>query len=212
MKRTYLLGFVATALLPLSATSQNAFINGNFEDENTGFETDYRFRPNSIESDRTYTLTTDPSKNHKAADSFGDHTTGSGLMMAINGSWHEGHTLWAQTVSVAPNTDYTFSLWLASWTQGGVDHGAHLEVSINGNVIGDTIAPFDTGTWEEFASTWNSGSTTSAEARILNLNFDEHSLNDFAIDDVSLTPVPEPSGLALFGIAVLVGWRRFARA
>lgn len=206
------LSLLAVVLIPTISFSQNLLVNGDFESGNISFHTEYAYK-DEIWNQQEYTITFDPSTNHnpETAASFGDHTTGSGLMMAVNGAFVADVTLWAQTAVVSPNTDYAFSLWLASWTQGGADHGGHLEVSINGAVIGDVIAPFDTGVWEQFTATWNSGHATSADVRIVDLNIESNSLNDFAMDDISLTQIPEPSAFALVGLTLLLSFTRFAR-
>jgi hypothetical protein len=60
-------------------------INGSFEAGNTGFTSEFANSPD-IEQPRTYAITTDPASVHSLAASYGDHTTGSGFMMAVNGT------------------------------------------------------------------------------------------------------------------------------
>jgi gliding motility-associated-like protein len=106
-------------------------------------------------------------------------------MLVVNGAQVVDQSVWCQTVTVTPNTDYAFSAWLASAVSG---NPAELVFTINGVTIGDPLlAPWGTGQWLNFYSVWNSGSSTTATICISNQNtFD--SGNDFALDDISFAP------------------------
>ena len=62
--------------------------NGDFSAGNTGFTSSYTYvtGPGSLVPEGVYTITTDPHLEHPGAVSFGDHTTGTGEMMAVNGA------------------------------------------------------------------------------------------------------------------------------
>jgi hypothetical protein len=122
--------------------------------------------------------------------------------------------VWLETVSVTPNTNYTFSFF-------GVD--------VNADRVSDaTLMPFfrstdvtegsalDTnGTWQMSSFTWNSGSGTSVMIDLIDLNRDS-ALNDFAIGDLSFAAtagaVPEISTwvamLIGFGAVGFLGYRK----
>jgi hypothetical protein len=73
-----------------------------------------------------------------------DHSSGTGLMLALNGSSVATDILWRQIVSANMNTTYTFSGWGASWglSGGNTDPSpANLRISINDLALGDRVLP-----------------------------------------------------------------------
>src|SRR6186997_955164 len=78
----------------------NLIVNGDFEAGNTGFTTSYIYTPADIYNTGTYDVLTNPRNAHKYATSYGDHTSGGGKMMALNGSTVAGSIAWSQTVAV----------------------------------------------------------------------------------------------------------------
>src|SRR5688500_7721593 len=76
----------------------NLIYNGDFELGNKGFLMDYTFSPGDIRREGTYDLSTDPRRSHEAAASYGDHTSGAGLMMVVNGATKPDQVVWSQTV------------------------------------------------------------------------------------------------------------------
>jgi hypothetical protein len=165
-------------------------INGNFEAGNIGFSTDYHYSPNSILGFEQYAITSNPRLVHNQATSFGDHTSGSGLMMAVNGPFSSNNlTVWAQTVSVQANTTYSFSAWVSSWTNYPPESNALLDFSINGRSLGTFRAPSPGGIWKEFCTHWDSRSDTTASIRIVVLNPGQFIANDFALDDLSFIAI-----------------------
>ncbi len=135
-------------------------------------------------------------------------------MLVANGSINSGTAVWFETVSVTPNTNYTFSFF-------GVD--------VNADRFSDaTLIPFfrgtdvtegsslDTnGTWQMSSFTWNSGSATSVVITLIDANADS-AFNDFAVGDLSFAAtagaVPETSTWVtmLIGFAGvgLLGYRK----
>ena len=200
-----------TALLAcLSAEGSNLLFNGDFELGNTGFGSDYTYlSTQSFLDNGHYAIGTNPSLYHWAAASFGDHTTGSGLMMMVNGSGPEAGAVWRYDVSVSPNTDYDFSAYATSWTgppaNSDLDLGT-LGFSINGQSVGRLVAP--RATWTPFSTTWNSGSSTTATLRIAEAGAGGAGGYDFALDDISITPaaVPEPSTCCSLAAGLAIGY------
>ncbi|MFI5195788.1 MAG: gliding motility-associated C-terminal domain-containing protein [Chitinophagales bacterium] len=174
-----------------SLTPYNLVYNGDFSLGNTGFTSTYTYvsGPSSLVPEGTYAITTNPILDHPGAVSFGDHTTGTGNMMAINGA-STATSVWCQTIPVTPNTDYTFSAWVANWSTADVGPGVPiLQFMINGVLLGTpdaiTSAP---GVWVNFYATWNSGASTTATICI----YDECTAlngNDFALDDISFQQI-----------------------
>lgn len=170
-------------------TSGELVVNGDFSTGATGFTSDYvpgfGGTYGLLSAAGTYAVSTNPQLTHVNFQSFGDHTTGNGNMLVVNGADVLGQNVWCQTVAVTPNTDYAFSAWLASAVSGSP---AELVFTINGATIGTPLlAPWATGQWVNFYSVWNSGANTSATICITNQN-SQDSGNDFALDDISFAP------------------------
>jgi hypothetical protein len=160
-------------------------VNGNFSAGNTGFSSTYGYTTTNLVPEGVYAVVTDPNPLHPAFHGI-DHTTGTGNFMAINGSVNPGRQIWCQTVPVNPNTDYSFSTWIATLV---ANSPAVLEFTINGQLLGTAItAPASLNTWEQFFNVWNSGSATSAQICIVNTNTAAGG-NDFGLDDISFTSV-----------------------
>jgi gliding motility-associated-like protein len=163
----------------------NLIENGDFEMGDLLFTSDYSYGTGGtwgiLSFAGTYAIDVDPINTHTNFASCGDHSSGSGNMMVVNGSETENSIIWSQTVDVAENTNYQFSTWLMSVVSS---NPAQLQFSINGVNFGETFSPgITTCVWQQFAEVWNSGSNTSAVISIVNQNTQE-SGNDFAIDDV----------------------------
>ena len=109
-------------------------------------------------------------------------------MLMVNGGSAAHQVVWGQTVAVRPGADYSFSLWVASWSNISP---AMLEVRVNGKAIGEIVAPQNAGQWKELRVSWSAREATTAVVEIFDMN-NEVSGNDFAIDDISLRgPAPE---------------------
>ena len=196
---------IAVAGLAMASTARaNLIVNGDFEAGNTDFSSDYVF--GSLQDGATvYSIVTDPATDHNQATPYGDHTTGAGLMMAVNGCCEPAvlpiPIVWTQSVAVDPNTDYIFSMFVSSWFPS---NPAQLEVSTAElGLLGTTIAPSSAGIWQEFQVMFNSGANSLLTLNITDIFVLETGAgNDFALDDISLVAVPEPTTLALFGIGL----------
>ncbi len=167
------------------ATTSNLIVNGDFSAGNTGFTSQYLYSPGNLSSDTSYDIGTDPQTDNPSGLSFGDHTTGSGLMMLVNGATNSGVILWAETVNVTPNQTYSLCAWMAQWA--APRPFSTMEFLINGVQAGSDFTNTAAGTWQQFSSIWNSGSATQAAITIVDLNLD-YSGNDFALDDISFGP------------------------
>ena len=189
----------------LSPALGAAVVNGDFESGDTGFMTDY-MTGDCLNLLQCYGVATSPNNvNHNYA-SFGDHTTGTGMMMVVNGAETADQTVWQQTVSVTANTAYEFSAWIAS---AYFLSPAGLEFSVNGSLVGSMTAPLPTGTWQQAVFAWNSGAATTAVLRIVDANLD-YTGNDFVLDDIGFSQVvPIPAAAWLFlSAAGLLGCAR----
>jgi gliding motility-associated-like protein len=104
--------------------------------------------------------------------------------MIVNGATIAGQSVWCQTISVMPNTEYFFSTWVTSI---GASNPAILQFSVNGQPLAN---PFNVSgaacSWNQFSETWNSGSSNTATICIVNQNTIAGG-NDFGLDDISFT-------------------------
>src|SRR5262245_60996975 len=110
---------VCVALLLLAVEASAEFVtNGTFEAGNTGFTSAYTYSPGDLVPAGVYDVVTDPARsrfNDPSTASYKDHTTGAGLMLAVNSTLEGDQSIWAQTVPVTPDSDYEFALWVSSW-------------------------------------------------------------------------------------------------
>ncbi len=165
--------------------SCNVIVNGDFSQGNTGFSTAYNYSPN-LYPEGNYYIGTNPHNYHANFANCGDHTTGSGNMMIVNGNRTPNQPVWCQDIHVNPNTDYIFSTWITSVHPA---NPAVLQFSINGVLLGSPFAATSTVCqWNEFYEVWNSGSNTSITICIVNQNTIANG-NDFAIDDIYFAPL-----------------------
>ena len=178
--------------------------NGDFNQRNRGFTSDYAYVAGfavggyssgtglfpegkySVVPNRTDTNVT---KMHPAFKGVG-HNKGlaagenDDFYMAINGSSTLGQVVWSQTVEVLPNTNYNFATWIASINLGNL---SRLRFQINGVALGaEIVAPNSLNTWSPFFTVWNSGIASQAVIKIINNNL-ILSGNDFGLDDISFS-------------------------
>jgi hypothetical protein len=196
------IGLIAFALLVETASAQNLVVNGDFEHGNQGFTTDYAL--GDVSGPGTYNIAPNPSSAPGAYGDWcncGDHTSGSGMMMIVNGATNVGAPVWKEVVRVAPSTNYRFSYWGAE-----VDHASnslpHLALKINGKIVGSSYFPQNSpdngGQWQNFTFTWNSGASHTADLVLVDLDTDA-TWNDFAIDDISFATADSSIGASSSG-------------
>ncbi len=182
---------VMLSLSPVLRTSAQ-MLNGDFEGGNTNFGSDYEFQGGKGVLPGLYGVHTNAQQFNSGYIAFGDHTSGSGYMMLVDGATVPGKVVWFQTVQTTPGTVYRFSGWA---TSAGPTSPAVLQFSINGHQVGtDFLLNTNAGHWQEFAALWNSGTNAAALLSITDTNL-LYVGNDFALDDLSFTvytnsPVP----------------------
>ncbi len=178
--------------------------NGDFNQRNTSFYSDYAYVnsfavggystgtglypegkyavvPNRNDSNVTKFHPAFKGVGHNRGNAAGENDD---FYMAINGSSTQGQIVWQQTVEVLPGTSYNFTTWIASINLGNL---SRLRFKINNDVLGNQIvAPNTLNTWNQFFTTWNSGSNTTATISIINDNL-ILSGNDFGLDDISFS-------------------------
>jgi hypothetical protein len=205
-------------VLTSCASAQNLLANPDFSAGNTGFTSQYTYKTPPATTQGQYFVGPNPNAWFSGYPAFFDHTLGTsqGSMFMADGATvaSPGQLIaWAQTVSVASFTTYTFETWTANI---GTANTAQLELSINGVVQGSVMQNTgSSGVWQFFSRTWNAGNATSALIEIRDLRT-AGTGNDFALDDMRFASAvaPEPSSLALLVLPLgllLPGLRRRLR-
>lgn len=222
--------FAATAhALPVS---DNLVSNGSFEAGNSQFASGYAFAPASNTTEGQYTVRTDPSGWNPYFISTGDHTSGTGQMMVVNGSPESGAVVWSsEKIAVTSNTNYFFEAFVKnvcctdSYT--GSNSASSLEFSLklsDGTVVslGTITTNLDKPpTWQGLSTQYDSLDFNGFVVLSLINQNTIRAGNDFAIDDIYFgtqstippTTVPEPLTLSLLAIGLLgIGFSRRKKA
>ncbi len=170
----------------------NLVVNGDFEQGNKGFSSDYGNQKDLV-PEAMYYVTNDAALTHSGFKG-NDHTTTKGSFMVVNGSYIQNSSVWCQTIKVQPHVLYSFSTWLCSV---GTSNPASLQFSINGvNMASPFTAPSTLYTWIQFFQWWDSGNDTVARICIVNQNT-VRSGNDFGLDDISFSTCLPKLGVTL---------------
>ncbi|MFM2224870.1 MAG: hypothetical protein RJA07_1072 [Bacteroidota bacterium] len=186
----------------LAVSPINLIANGDFSLGNASFTSGYTYCSASLppagcvqswgllSCPGFYTITTSPNLAHSNFSAFNNHTGGVGNMLVVNGSTNPSISVWCQTVTVTPNTNYNLSAWFSNVDPfSNAASLALLSFNINNVQVGATFSPvLTTGSWTNQAVTWNSGASTTATICINN-NATFQGGNDFAIDDISFNTV-----------------------
>jgi gliding motility-associated-like protein len=169
--------------------NNNLLENGDFEQGNTGFITDYLF-VDSLHSNAlgagNYTITDDAHHVWSSRHQYG--YGGSGLFLIADGASQSNKKVWSQTVEVQPNTDYVL---LAHFLSVGDFHlsTADLLFNVNGTQLGPVVHLMDNPSqWQDYAAVWKNTSASTANISLVDTNL-AHPGNDFGVDDLRLTPI-----------------------
>lgn len=164
----------------ISQVSQLA-TNGNFSNGNTGFLTNYTYNATSIWNEGTYAVGPNPNAVHPNFGSWGDHTTGSGNYMLVNGSTGGNKILWRQALTFPPGVQVTVKWWMLTF----VTPAGSLQLKLSGTNIGNAAStPNSTGVWAQTTRTFTVPASGNATINLVTTSA-ALSGNDFGVDDIS---------------------------
>lgn len=177
---------LTTYYLTQQTLGNNLVANGDFEQGNTAFETDYIYHPGTAGGVQTiYHVANNPNLWLSAFTACSDHTAGAAndKMMMIDGSTKAGVHFWRQQINVKPNTNYKISFWLQSIV---AQNPAVIQLKINGKQISNSLtADLASCSWKNYTAQWFSNSLSVATITLEDSNLLIQG-NDFAIDDISV--------------------------
>ena len=191
-----LLILLAISFFINNAKAQNLVTNGDFSLGNVNFTNGYILdcTIGGAIGEQRYCVGTNPNAVHNAWAACGDHTTGTGNMMILNGTSATNVIVWQQQpVAVLPNTCYTFCVWATSVYP---DNPGKIKLIVNGATQAFTQLSSTTCAWQQICGVWNSGPATSATLTIIDEDLNPGG-NDLAIDDISFTPIVTPCTITL---------------
>ncbi len=180
--------------------------NGDFSSGASGFSSTYSTVISGATADQgSYAATTNPALICPSCFlPLGDHTTGTGNMLFVDGARSNAGAFWSQTFDVVANSTYALSLWATSLGTTGAK--PTLSLQINGvPYVGPSELPYTTGatatTWSQFTASWSSGAATSVTLALFDTTM-IYEYNDLAVDDISFqgpspAAVPEPATWAM---------------
>jgi gliding motility-associated-like protein len=162
-------------------SNTNLIINGNFESGNTGFTHDYNYgSPGGPFGPGWLSVGTTPPSYNGSWSNCGDHTTGSGNQLIIDGSTTPNSNVWCQTVPVTAGKMYLFRFYIQSIYPA---NPPNLIALANGVSIG-SVSGAGVCDWQTFEACFTATSST------VKMCIQETSLigfgNDFAIDDIEM--------------------------
>ncbi|MCX6257758.1 MAG: T9SS type A sorting domain-containing protein [Bacteroidia bacterium] len=180
-----------------SVPGPELIVNGDFENYNYGFFSEYIYDPLPIAnlSEGQYTITSNPQTANVSFNPCSDHTPYGTKMLVANGNAGLSQlTVWKQSVSITPNTDYDFSFWTTnvnSYSSILALLQVYFTSSAANSPVGNLLTSAvyepnsDPCNWKIIKICWNSG-TYSGPMFISIKDINPDSIgNDFAIDDIS---------------------------
>jgi len=194
---------ILTSLLSSEASAQNLVVNSSFDLGNYGFTSEYVYSPTNLFPARTYAILTNPHLAHDSFVSMGDHTTGTGNMMVVNGATGSSPIVWSQQINVNPDRMYYFSTWAAN-VLGGTP--SRFVLRVNGITLEPQVTlPNQAALWQNYTTTWNSGGESTAQLEII-FTSTEYGGNDSALDDIVFREARSVSTPIVINHAVCIEW------
>ncbi len=169
----------------LKLGKRNLVQNGDFEQGFSQFETAHQYVPAQADGlipEGRIAVEKSIGNLHYAFKDCGDHTSGKGKMMLVNGAVKPNTVVWKQKICVPSMSLLSFKAWFSNL----VTQPPFIEIRLNGKMIVDSRDVYlDQCDWIDLGFEWYSGADTSAIIEIYNQNT-EAGDNDFAIDDISV--------------------------
>ncbi|MFN8279920.1 MAG: gliding motility-associated C-terminal domain-containing protein [Saprospiraceae bacterium] len=160
-------------------STTNLVVNGNFESGNTGFSSGYTYTSTNT-TEGEYYVTNNPQSWNGGFSPCGDHTTGSGNMLLLNGHPVAGTNFWCQNIPTVAGRMYQLEFWSQSVVAFNI---AQIGIKINGITVGSTQAG-GLCNWVLYTITFTA---TGASTQIcLNEVTGIRAGNDFAVDDIAV--------------------------
>lgn len=174
--------------------------NGDFQQGKTGFVSDYTYISDwyTLWNEGTYVVGNNPHSYHSHFIPITDHTKKNwdqGLMLICNGDKDpaRNRTVWRQEISVVKDEIYAFSAWVNWVNDDDASASPMLYFRIGNEEVpcygtNGTISRLDQGKWLQFYTTYKAPKTGKILIYLKNKSFAQGG-NDFAVDDISFTPV-----------------------
>ncbi len=164
-----------------SVSTVNLINNGDFESGNTGFTHEYNYgTPGGTFGPGWLSVGVNPPAYNGGFAPCGDHTTGSGNQLIVDGHTNTGAKVWCQNVNVTAGKTYLFRFYVQSVFPVAP---CVLSASAGSFTIG-TVQAAGNCDWQEFEGcfTATSGSVEMCIREITGVGYG----NDFAIDDIQM--------------------------
>ena len=178
---------VGFSVRPVYTIKNNGLIdNGDFSDGNLDFESDYVYvsetGSRALWDAGKFAIGTSPSNYHEGFINHGDHTTGDGNMLIVNGSINNEQYVWKKRFAVKKGVTYEFSAWFISVSTNSPLDKTMIEYNINGVANQGQYDKSENG-WERYFWRYTASETGNIEVKIRTMSSDAGG-NDFAIDDI----------------------------
>jgi hypothetical protein len=208
------LGVWIAAIQGVAGAAPDLVTNGDFQTGGLAPSESGYAQSATMGPPNTWNIVVFDTLNGSWADFF-DHTEGDGdgFFMIVNGSDSGAGPAWAQTIAVEPGRGYTVSAHVANAYGAGT---ASLEFRVDGVLVGEPFSAGDagvTGVWTRREAGFTAGALTEVRVEIWDTNLMFNG-NDYAIDDVAVTPTTcGPADLAPpFGVLDLSDINAFVAA
>jgi hypothetical protein len=187
-----------TFLVQNKKAGQNILFNGDFQDGNNYFESDYVYAGTGSSSvpsaSGRYTVWRRARDFSSEYNAVYDHSSGNatnGRMLVAKCGSSVGASIWKKTMDVKPGTRYRISAWFVSPQRGLAP--ARVRFAINSQPVGSVIVAPDPGIvskpgdWRESTFIWESGSLSTVTLSIVTADGNADGAG-ICIDDIRLIP------------------------